>query len=663
MRLGKFGKRAIWTVSLALAIVALTWLLRGDSPSPTRVNATPHTISYVDHPYDPDWPDVYLILTNKCIGCHRAGNDDGLCNLATYGALITCRDFDDELVVQPGKADDSSLYNMVAWNVNAVRDSKLPGEPDMPPERHEWLTAGQLATLKRWINNGALQYKLPDHCSPAPLMEHDFPSARVCKSCHPKQYEEWSRSMHAYAQVSPTFEAFNLTLIERTGGTIDTFCSRCHTPIGTALGENGSRRNVHRSQISREGITCVVCHRRSAKSYKSNGRVAVEPGSFDESCMYGPFDDGELSAEMGAHPSVQLPYIKSSQFCGECHDVTSPEGVRLEEAFSEWQNSPAAKDHITCQQCHMGPVQGVPIADCDRPLGPAAVIPGVDSDDLTQRHLTDHTFAGPDYSLLPDTEFPEKLDWMYETDYRDWERLTPYQQRTLVELRHRNRKQLRIADHKRYELLGNAAEISVTAADFARAGEKIQMRVDVHNKVSGHSFPTGFTAERQLWVQITVRDPEGNVVFASGDFDSNGDLRDEHSHDVLAGKLRCDKYLLNFQNKFVALSNKGTDRPVVLSVNRDLRPLNVVRPAIGISASFGRPVTFRIAKGSLPPLATIGQNYPIRLPDCPGVYTYRVQLNFRHLPPTLLDHIGVPHLKHLLEVVAIDACEGVIVVE
>jgi len=650
-------------VAVLLTLGVGMMLLSGNSHPSSRVTATPHTVSRVPHPYDPDWPDVYLILTNKCIGCHRTNNDQDLCDLSSYESLMASRSWGDEPIVKPGRAEESCLYTMVEWNVHARRDSPAPGAPDMPPDRNEWLTAGQLATLRRWINNGALQYKLPDHCSPAPLMEIDFPSARVCKSCHPKQYEEWSRSMHAYAQQSPAFEAFNLTLIERTGGTIGTFCTRCHTPIGTALGENGSRRNVHRSQISREGITCVVCHRRSTKHYKSSGRVPVEPGRFDQGCMYGPFENGQRSRELGGHPSAKLPYIKTSQFCGECHDVTSPQGVRLEEAFSEWQNSPAAENRITCQQCHMGPVQGIPIADHDRPLGRAADVPGVDPESLPLRHLTDHTFAGPDYSLLPDTEFPEKLDWMYETDYRDWRNLTPHQQRTLSELRRHNRKQLRIADEKRYELLGNAAEISVNAPQRAAAGRKVHMRVDVHNKVSGHSFPTGFTAERQLWVEVVVRDPAGAVVFASGDLDSNGDLRDEHSHDVLTGKIRHDKHLLNFQNKFIALSHKGTDRSVVLSVNRNLAPLNVLRPAVGVSASFGRPVGFRIAKGSLPPLATVGQDYPVRLPDCPGVYTYRVRLNFRHLPPTLLDHIGTPHLKHLLEVVVIDECEGVITVE
>lgn len=663
MLFGRLSRRGYFMMQLLAAVVLCTYVAINAQKTGQQATATPHTISPVDHPFDPDWPDVYLIVTEKCIGCHRADNGQDLGDFSSYEKLIACRSYDDEPIIKPGRAENSILWQMCAWNVHAVRDCDLPGEPDMPPDRHEWLTAGQLETLARWINNGALKYKLPETCSPAPLMETDFPSAKVCKACHPKQYEEWSRSMHAYAQHSPIFEAFNLTLIERTGGTIGTFCTRCHTPIGTMLGENGSRRNVHRSRISREGITCVVCHRRSTKHYKSSGRVALEPGTLEEGCMYGPFDDADMSEAVGSHASRGLPYIKTSQFCGECHDVTSPQGVRLEEAFSEWQNSPAAKEGVTCQHCHMGPVQGVPIADHERPLGRAADVPGLDPERLPLRHLTDHTFAGPDYSLLPDTEFPEKLDWMYETDYRRWHCLTPYQQRTLTELRRRNRRQLRIADEKRYELLSNAAEISVRAPERACRGEKAHIRVDVHNKVSGHSFPTGFTAERQLWVELIVRDAAGHVVFASGDLDSNGDLRDEHSHEVLTGKIKHDRHLLNFQNKFIALSHKGTERSVVISVNRNLRPLNVLRPATGISASFGRPVGFRIAKGSLPPLATIGHTYPVRLPDCPGVYTYAVRLNFRHLPPTLLDHIGTPHLKHLLEVVVIDECEGGILVE
>lgn len=615
-------------------------------------HGAPHLISRIDHPFDPDWPLVLHMLNTKCFGCHRSGTERY--DFSTYETLLAAGHDDGMPAVVPGDAEESAIWQYTCWNATASASSDLPDSPEMPEDQSEWLTAGQQETLRRWINNGALKYRLPDHCRPRPMLETDFPSARQCGQCHPKQYDEWSRSMHAYAQHSPVFEAFNLTLIERTGGTIGTFCSRCHTPIGTALGENGSRRNVHRSQISREGITCIVCHRRKDGRYKSSGRIRVEPGQLVDVCVYGPFDAVEAP---GSHRSAKSPYLKSSQFCGECHDVTSPQGVRLEEAFSEWQNSPAAKEGITCQHCHMGPVQGKPIPDAHRPLGRAAVVPGLDPEHIPLRPLSDHTFAGPDYSMLPDTEFPHKLDWMYEQDYRNQSQLTPHQQKTLNDLRRKNRQSLRIADSKRYELLMNAASISVRHPNSAAAGQKIKIGVDVTNHVAGHSFPTGFTAERQLWVSVVVRDPYGNVVFVSGDLDKNGDLRDSHSYEVETGKLPYDKYLLNFQNKFIALTNKGTERSVVLSVNRHLRPVNVLRPATGISASYGRPLSFRIAQGSLPPLKTIGSRYPIVL-KCGGVYQVDVRLNFRHLPPALLDNIGVPHLKHLLEIVEIDYYHG-----
>ncbi len=647
--------RSRWLLTFCLVSTPCAfWLLpRGNH---SALKAAPHTISRADHPYDPDWPDVHLILTSKCTSCHRP--DTGRCDFSTYEAVLAAGVEEDMPAVVPGKPEESALWQATCWNAEAHLGSDLPDQPEMPPDQLEWLTAGQMETIRRWISNGALQYRLPSTCNIRPLLEIDFPSAKQCAGCHPRQYDDWSRSMHAYAQHSPTFQAFNLTMIERTGGTIGTFCTRCHTPIGTTLGENGSRRNIHRSRVSMEGVTCVACHRRKDGRYKSNGRLRLEPGDVLEQCVFGPFDDAQPVP--ASHDSKALPYIKTSQFCGECHDVTSPSGVRLEEAFSEWQNSPAAKAGITCQHCHMGPVQGVPIRDCERPLGRAAVVPGIDPESLPLRHLTDHTFAGPDYSLLPDTEFPHKLDWMYEKDYRDTANLTPHQQSTLNQLRRLNRASLAKAAEKRYEVLKNAAAIEVAHPDVATTGGHLKLRVRVKSKFGGHSFPTGFTAERQVWLSVVVRDPLGREVFVTGDLDKNQDLRDDHSHGVLAGKSPVDRHLVNLQSKFVALTNKGTERSVVLSVNRHLQPVSVLRPANGISASFGRPGSFRVSKGSLPPFGLRNASYPIRLNDCPGVYTIEVRLNFRHLPPTLLDHIGVPNLKHLLEIVVLDEYRGLI---
>lgn len=637
-----------WLILGGLLAVAACLLAAGPD-----VHAAPHVLSNPNHPYDPDWPAIKILLAQKCAGCHRQGNGDRQ-DFTSYESLMQAGVAGGSPAIAPGEPSASNLWVYVAWNATADPASDLAGEPMMPADKHEWLTAGQLAMVRGWIERGARQYRhgCGGQCSESsPLLESDFPSAKQCKACHPKQYREWSMSMHAYAQHSPMFEAFNLTLLERTGGTLGTFCSRCHTPLGTALGENGLVRNVHRSRLSMEGVTCVACHRQSKAFHKSNARQFIEPGDALVTCMFGPFENPTPTP--GAHASEQNPFIKQSAFCGSCHDVTSPDGVRLEEAFSEWRHSPAATQDITCQQCHMGPVQGVPTRDCNRPLGRAAIVPGVDPARIPLRPLSDHTFAGPDYSLLPDTEWPHKLDWMYEVDYRDPECLTPYQQKTLAELRIRNRELLAEARVKRLEVLRNSARIRLTAPRAACVGETVKLRVDVQSIFAGHNLPTGFSAERQVWVAVTVADSAGRIVFASGDVDKNGDLRDEHSHAVEKRQLLPDPFLLNFQNKFTATTQRGNERTVVLSVNRHLSPLSFVRPATGIAQSFGRASGFRIGKGSLPPLGARGQTYPFRLPAA-GNYLVDARLNFRHLPPTLLDAIGTPHLKHLLEIVVID---------
>ena len=102
------------------------------------------------------------------------------------------------------------------------------------------------------------------------------------------------------------------------------------------------------------------------------------------------------------------------------------------------------------------------------------------------------------------------------------------------------------------------------------------------------------------------------------------------------------------------MATRGTERPLILSVNRQLAPLNIVRPTPEPAAAFGRPSTFRISKGSLAPLSTVSKKYSITAPEQAGRYCLRVRLNYRHVPPHLMDKIGTPHLKPLLETVVID---------
>ena len=96
-----------------------------------------------------------------------------------------------------------------------------------------------------------------------------YPSATKCAGCHPRHYREWSVSPHAYAQMSPVFNAMHGTILKRTNGTNGDFCIRCHTPVGMNLGEPLFMTNIDRNPTSREGVTCIVCHRVTKNMEKS----------------------------------------------------------------------------------------------------------------------------------------------------------------------------------------------------------------------------------------------------------------------------------------------------------------------------------------------------------------------------------------------------------
>ena len=116
-----------------------------------------------------------------------------------------------------------------------------------------------------------------------------YPSARVCGECHPRQYEQWSISSHAYANLSPMFNKFEQKINDLASGTINSFCVRCHASVGTALGERRDIAWWDRSAASREGITCVTCHRVGEAYGKTNAARRITPGSIHEP-VFGPFD-------------------------------------------------------------------------------------------------------------------------------------------------------------------------------------------------------------------------------------------------------------------------------------------------------------------------------------------------------------------------------------
>ncbi|MGI9406589.1 MAG: multiheme c-type cytochrome, partial [Hyphomicrobiaceae bacterium] len=263
------------------------------------------------------------------------------------------------------------------------------------------------------------------------FVENRYPSAATCGVCHPKHYREWSVSQHAYAQLSPVYLSLGNRINQLSNGSNGDFCLRCHSPVGANLGESPFASNLDRHPTSREGITCVVCHRINKAYNKASGRLALVEGGLTEP-VFGPegnkgvknalakpekfrvvTDSKEPGRQIHTKAKV-FEQIKTPVFCGTCHDVTLFNGFRLEEAYSEYRVSPAAAKGITCQDCHMGKIQGKP-SGYER--GPAAVV----GDQPTHaRKLTSHLFSGPDYSLVHPGIFPHNQEAAAFKTMREW---------------------------------------------------------------------------------------------------------------------------------------------------------------------------------------------------------------------------------------------------
>jgi hypothetical protein len=398
------------------------------------------------------------------------------------------------------------------------------------------------------------------------------------------------------------------------------------------------------------------------RSYgKLSGRLAIVEGDLFEP-VYGPSgneelerviesDDYRVNTERGRagraiHTRAERFFqLTTSGFCGTCHDVNLVNGFRLEEAFSEFKNSPAAADEVSCQDCHMGTEPGVASGYRQEP---AAMVGG---EPTRPRKRTDHMFIGPDYSVVHPGIFPHNTaaselatlrEWLsfdveagwgtdafedhlpdgYEFPDR-WRAIDDrYDARDILD---DNLELLAEADEKRKQVLRAGYELSDLRLLRADDRKGLVFEVELRNGTPGHGVPTGFDAERLVFVRVTVRDRDGAVIFRSGDLDPNGDLRDAHSLYVHNGELPRDTYLFSLQSKFLTRMVRGGEREQVLALNVSPDPLPFLRPSTSSTILTGRPLGARKHKQGIPPGGSRVGRYRVRASELTGRGPYLVE--------------------------------------
>ncbi|HEX8169945.1 MAG TPA: multiheme c-type cytochrome [Thermoanaerobaculia bacterium] len=519
----------------------------------------------------------------------------------------------------------------------------------------------------------------------AALSDSLYPSARVCGECHPNQYREWSLSSHAYANVSPMFNKFEQKINDLASGTINYFCVRCHASVGTALGEKRDIAWWNRSAASKEGITCVSCHRVGNGYGKVNGARRITPGPISEP-VFGPMEtSGGLIAISNARTlrllvspdqpdrpgylrihqtAIQSDFIKSSEFCVTCHQVQVHPGIKLETVWEEYRNSPAKKEGITCQQCHMSTSPG---QNTGFGKGWAAKVNGMTV--RNDRPLTNHMFIGPGYPISHPGLFPLNLEpspytpqqWL-TFDYRakwgsdefengpgnsatfppEWR--NPADRRAAWNIVQENYKVWRERQRLRKQLLENGSRMDGPFfASAPKAGRKLAFEYRLTNLNKGHNLPSGsLGAQPELWINVALIDPDGKRIWESGYVDSHGDMADLQSLDVRAGKIPYDAQLVNMQAKFITTNVAGTDREMYLPINVDFDQLPFIRPGGTPTSLLNHPPFARMEKRSIPPLGTRVAKYqvPAELMKKSGTYRLAIRLRGRTEPIYFMQFVG-----------------------
>ncbi len=505
-----------------------------------------------------------------------------------------------------------------------------------------------------------------------------YPSAAECRTCHEKIYDEWSSSSHAYSFVSPMFHKFEQKINDITSGTIGYFCYRCHTPVGTSLGLSRAAPIWNAPLVAREGVTCVACHRIDEMYGKTNGERRIEPGDIfaPVSGTIGGGGVAEVAArksELKVHTSphetgpgqdmhavgVCFPQLGQAEFCTSCHQVAVYPGIKLEVVWEQYRASPACKKGISCQDCHMGRIPGVPSG---YESGPAALINNK-AVNANRKH-SNHAFYGPGYSIAHPGVFPFNpkaerwsveawllFDWRagwgtdaFEDAVADGKIRVSFpgvwkesddrcDARDIID---DNLKKKTAKDRLRAAVLENGSHVDGPFFDGPqRVGQELKFSYVVINTNEGHNLPTAsLGAQPQLWANVVLIGPRGDRLWESGYLDSLGDLADIHSEDVRNKQLAFDWQLFNLQTMFLITGAKGTDREFFLPVNIDIDPLPFIRPAPQPISVLNHPPFIRMEARSLAPLGS--RRVPYKVPGhllcAPGRYRLSFRMRSRTEP-------------------------------
>jgi hypothetical protein len=184
-----------------------------------------------------------------------------------------------------------------------------------------------------------------------------FERPAACATCHidiARQHEQAMMSQ-AYTHHWDEIEYFELALPhaakEPKVAGIKAGCNGCHAPFAFLAGDippkppkEGTRAN--------ESVSCDLCH-------TVERLVGDTPGNYNFAVAPGRVKQGTRNrVDSPHHATVANPFLRTGDFCGQCHNEKDPWGLWVKSTHLEWKEGPHGKAGIVCQDCHMPKAPG-----------------------------------------------------------------------------------------------------------------------------------------------------------------------------------------------------------------------------------------------------------------------------------------------------------------
>lgn len=294
-----------------------------------------------------------------------------------------------------------------------------------------------------------------------------------CASCHAEEAHQWSDSAHAFSSLSNPFYRFAFDeFFESEGEERINFCAGCHDLAPMFAGDLSS--NLEPDDLQGHiGITCVGCHGVTEATTDGNASFVLSTAEVPV-----PVDGDEESLQRHL-AAVGGPAELGDTLCVSCHraflapDTGHAVAISGINDFTPWHRSPYAGNLTTridddiepqgCVDCHMPPR----LPDGGR----------------------SHRFAGGHSTLARAIGSEEQLQAIRE-------------------------------------MVEGAALIDIAAYGFGsfeigaqtdlQRGQRLWLDVVVFNENVGHHFPGGARDLRDTYIEVVVRDANGEVLAASG---------------------------------------------------------------------------------------------------------------------------------------------------